>query len=84
MVSVVKLNCQKHHALTMVNFMKLNPRDHRASSLYMGQGWAQKKFIQWGRIEGLKDMNQAGAHGGPKPCIKPPLKVPFPTSSLVL
>ena len=30
MVSVVKLNCQKHHALTMVNFMKLNPRDHRA------------------------------------------------------
>ena len=30
MVSVVKLNYQKHRALTMVSSMKLNPRDHRA------------------------------------------------------
>ena len=30
MVSVVKLNCREHRALTMVSFMKLNPQDHRA------------------------------------------------------
>jgi hypothetical protein len=44
----------------MVSFMKLDPQDHRA----------QKKFIKWGRIEGLKNMNRAGARACPKPCIK--------------
>jgi hypothetical protein len=43
----------------------------------MGQGWARKKFIKWGRIEGLKDMNQASARVGPEPFIKPPLDYLF-------
>ena len=30
MVSVVKLNCQEHRALTMVSSMKLNPQDFQA------------------------------------------------------
>ena len=69
MVCVVKLNGQEHRALTLVSSMKLNPQDHQASSLYMEQGWARKDFIEWGLIEGLKDMNWAS----PKPCMKPPL-----------
>ena len=72
MVSVMKLNCREHRALTMASFKNLNPQDHQASSLYMGQGWAQKKFIKWGRIEGFKDMNRADARADPKPCIKWP------------
>ena len=28
MVSIVKLNCREHQALTMVSSMKLNPQDH--------------------------------------------------------
>jgi hypothetical protein len=29
-LSVVKLNCREHRALTMVSSMKLNPQDHQA------------------------------------------------------
>ena len=58
MVSVVKLNCQKHHALTMVNFMKLNPRDHRAleSGLITlhGTRLGPKKVHTMGPDRGLK------------------------------
>ena len=60
---------------TQFQFTKPQPyraQDHQASSLYTGQGWARKKFIKWGQIEGVKDMNWAGARTGPKPCIKPP------------
>jgi hypothetical protein len=32
-LSVVKLNCREHWALTMVSFMKLNPQDHQALEL---------------------------------------------------
>ena len=33
MVSVLKLNCRKHHALTIVSSMKLHPQDHQALEL---------------------------------------------------
>jgi hypothetical protein len=46
MVSVMKLDCQEHWALTMVS--SIGP--------HQGQGWT--KFIKWGQIEGLKDMNR--------------------------
>jgi hypothetical protein len=53
MVSVVKLNYREHRALTMVNFMKPNPQDHRVLEAYLiivhvTRLDPEKKFIKVG------------------------------------